>query len=433
MTSTNNGHPTRTPMLGCIADDVTGATDLAVNLMNGGMSVVQLLGIPTARDLEAVDADAIVVALKSRSIPKLEAVRQSVESLRVFREFGIPRVFFKYCSTFDSTAEGNIGPVAEALFEALDARQTIFCPALPRNGRTVYQGHLFVHGKLLNESGMESHPLNPMKDANVLRVLEAQCHRGVGLLGFEDVHAQGVNERLEELAEQGIPFVVADACCDDHLQTLAEAVADFSLITGGSGIARFLPAVYRETGLLQSERFEARPPKVPGRAWILSGSCSTMTNKQVAWMQDKIPCRSLEIGRAIHDKNATIREIIDWAQTIDPNNPGLVYSTASPSQVTAIQQEFGAQVAAQVVEDCLAEAARLLVAECKVTRLVVAGGETSGAVIKKLGVRSLRIGPEISAGVPWTESLGNQPLLLALKSGNFGEENFFEKALSMLS
>ncbi len=240
-------------MLGCIADDVTGATDLAINLVQGGMCVVQMLGIPSAAELAQIDADAVVVALKTRSIPRESAVSQSLDGLAALRELGIDRFFFKYCSTFDSTEQGNIGPVAEALMDVLDVPQTIFCPAFPRNGRTVYHGHLFVNGRLLCESGMEQHPLNPMTDANLVRFLARQASSQVGLLSH-DMFSDDPNHLVRELrtlADAGARLVITDSCNDQHLLILAQAVAGMRLVTGGSGIARFLPDAYRRLGLLK--------------------------------------------------------------------------------------------------------------------------------------------------------------------------------------
>ena len=424
--------PKRMPILGCIADDVTGATDLAINLVQGGMCVVQLLDIPTVDELHEIDADAVVVGLKTRSIDKLDAVELSVRCLRVLLGAGVTRFFFKYCSTFDSTSEGNIGPVAVALMDALEADQTIFCPAFPRNGRTVYQGHLFVDGALLNESGMENHPLNPMSDANLVRFLGQQCDRDVGLLRFADIEQDRIDHRLDELKDQGFSCVVADACSDTHLETIAESVARCELVTGGSGIGRYLPAAYRNAGLLRSNEYAARIPRVTGRSLIIAGSCSTATNRQVAWMHDRIPCWAIDIDQAIADKSAALGKVMDWAHAAPANAPLLISSTASPERVAEVQRKHGAAVAAKAIEDFLSDAATSLVSKLNMTRLIVAGGETAGAVVQRLGVHALRIDAEICPGVPWTESMGNRPLALALKSGNFGAEDFFEQALRML-
>lgn len=431
----NPAHATgRTPILGCIADDVTGATDLAINLVQGGLSVIQIMGVPTSEELDQIDADAIVVALKTRSIPAADAITQSLASLEALRRIGIDRLFFKYCSTFDSTEQGNIGPVAEALMDALGVEQTIFCPALPRNGRTVFEGHLFVNGRLLNESGMENHPLNPMTDPDLVRFLGTQTSHEVGLLSYA-VFADGsdrIIQELHDLAESGVSFVVTDSCDDKHLAALAQAVADMRLVTGGSGIARYLPDAYRKFGLLESPPDQPRLPEIGGRSLILSGSCSTATNQQVNWMKQRCPAWKIDVPAIINDSEQALRSLLSWAQQTDPDKPLLIYSTASPDEVSQLQNQFGRDAVAQAIENFHATIAAAMVADLGVRRLVLAGGETSGAVTTRLGVRSLRIGPEISAGVPWTVSIGETPLALALKSGNFGAEDFFEYALEML-
>jgi len=422
----------RNLILGCIADDVTGATDLAINLVQGGMRVVQLLAIPTKLELSELDADAVVVGLKTRSIPKREAKEQSVQCLRVFRQSGIERYFFKYCSTFDSTSEGNIGPVAAALMETIDMEQTVFCPALPRNGRTVYQGHLFVNGKLLNESGMENHPLNPMTDANLVRVLSQQCDRNVGLLSFEDIEAGIVADRLEELRSEGTPFVIVDACSDEQLVVIAGSAADLPLVTGGSGIARFLPAAYRKNGLLTSAEYVVARPRVTGRSLIVAGSCSLATNRQVEWMKDKIPCWPVDVDEVVTNKEIALAKVQDWARSADVNSPLLIATTATAERVAEIQSQHGGKAVAAAIEDFLSEVTSSFVSDFALARLIIAGGETSGAILQSLGVRALRIDAEICAGVPWTESIGERPMALALKSGNFGSDDFFERALEML-
>ncbi|NNE00768.1 MAG: four-carbon acid sugar kinase family protein [Pirellulaceae bacterium] len=438
----------RKPVLGCIADDVTGATDLALNLVQGGICVVQVLGVPTAQQLAAVDADAIVIALKTRSIEKEHAISQSLASLSALAQLGIDRFFFKYCSTFDSTTRGNIGPVAEALMNALNVGQTIFCPAFPRNGRTVYQGHLFVDDRLLSESGMENHPLNPMTDSNLVRWLRLQTNGEVGLLASMDLAAAPtIRDRLAQLAESGVGLVVADGCSDADLIQIAQAVCDERLVTGGSAIARYLPDAYRQSGRLDSTAYQPTLPDVVGRSLILSGSCSTATNRQVAWMKSRCPAWKIDVSTVCESPDGALRKVLDWARAAEENQPLLIYSTSEPESVARMQEKFGGEVVAQKIEHFMGAIAKALVDELGVRKLVLAGGETSGAVVEALGIESLRIGPEICAGVPWTESQqtesqraesqgrensGINRLALALKSGNFGDERFFATALEML-
>ena len=428
--SSSASNSKRPPVLGCIADDVTGATDLAINLVQGGMRVVQLLTIPTVAELQEIDADAVIVALKTRSVRKGEAVKQSLAALESLRGVGIERFFFKYCSTFDSTEEGNIGPVAEALLDALEANQTIFCPAFPCNGRTVYHGHLFVHGKLLNESGMENHPLNPMTDANLVRFLGKQTQRKVGLLTYDELPT--AREGLAELEREDCPLVVTDACDDKHLKILAASVANQTLVTGGSGIARYLPGAYREAGLFTADSSSPTLPTATGRSLIVAGSCSSATIQQVAWMQSKSNAFHVEVDIVLENPNAT-DDLVEWASGSDGTKPVMIYSSARPEKVNETQQKHGREVVANAMEAFLSTVTERLVNEFGFGKLVLAGGETSGAIVQQLGIRALRIGPEISPGIPWTESLDAQPLALALKSGNFGGEDFFERALEMLA
>ena len=414
-------------ILGVIADDYTGATDVAGMLVRAGMKTVQVFGVPQQ---PLPQADAVVVALKSRTVPAADAVAQSLAAAMALENAGVRQLYFKYCSTFDSTAQGNIGPVIDALLAALDTRFTIACPALPENGRTVYQGHLFVGDTLLSESGMRQHPLTPMTDANLCRVLQAQTKARVGLLPIQQVRGGALPKQLGAARAAGVEIAIVDALTDDDLLLLAEAVADLPLVTAGSGLAIGLPAAYARRGWLVPDAAAQRLDVVGGGQAVVSGSCSTATQAQVArWLAD---------GRAAFRVDAlaacagpqVVTDALQWARSAGPQTPLLVYATAAPEQVRAAQQQVGASRAGEAVENTLASIARGLV-EGGVRRLVVAGGETSGAVVKALGVRSIRIGASIAPGVPWTQVEG-APLLLALKSGNFGDEDFFAKALSMV-
>ncbi|TWU58296.1 3-oxo-tetronate kinase [Rubripirellula reticaptiva] len=428
---------TRTPFLGCIADDVTGATDLAINLVQGGMRVVQMLGVPSGEAADQFrDVDAIVVALKTRSIPKENAIDQSIKSARWLQRVGVDRFFFKYCSTFDSTNHGNIGPVAEALMEELNVSQTIFCPAFPRAGRTVYRGHLFVGDQLLNESGMQNHPLNPMTDPNLVRFLTKQSTKNVGLLSADTIRtsSDACSDRLANLSCDGVSLVIADAGNDSDLATVADAVAPMRLVTGGSGLARFLPQAYRTAGDLKSSESTAEMPKVSGRSLILAGSCSIATNAQVQAMQPNCSTWFIDVPAIVADSQSELDRLKAWAMATERDATLMVASTSTPDVVAKLQKQFGAESVATKIESFLGAVAKMLVAQMNVRQLVLAGGETSGAIVGALGVHSLRIGPEICVGVPWTETIGHEPALaLALKSGNFGSENFFLLALEMLS
>lgn len=422
--------------LGCIADDVTGATDLAINLVQGGFRVVQFLGVPASSAIENCQADAVVIALKSRSIPSQEAIQISLASLDALRDAGCQRFYFKYCSTFDSTSKGNIGPVAEALMDALDVKQTIYCPAFPAAGRTVYQGHLFVFDKLLNESGMENHPLNPMQDANLRRVLGAQTQRPVGNLRLQKQFG-GLKDQIGELEQANVRNIVADACSDADLDQIAAAVTAFRLLTGGSGLAKSLPAAYRKAGLIEPSSHQPTLPQIEGRSVIFAGSCSKATNAQVRWMEQRCPTYKLNLEQLIQDSASEIEAALSWAGGQPANKPVLFASTQAEAQLAETQERYGPDIIANRIEQCFGKLAKRLVDDLQVRKLVVAGGETSGAIVGALEIQALRIGPEICTGVPWTETVpldsGSTPqLALALKSGNFGEQDFFETALGML-
>jgi uncharacterized protein YgbK (DUF1537 family) len=413
--------------LGCIADDLTGATDVALMLQSAGMRTVQVIGVPERTDsIAPQDADAVVVALKSRTIAPAEAVAQSLAALAWLRAQGAGQILFKYCSTFDSTDAGNIGPVADALLDALGTGFTVACPAFPTNKRTIYQGHLFVGEQLLSDSPMKDHPLTPMRDANLVRILGRQTGRKVGLVALPAVRqgAAALREAFEALKHSGHAYAIVDAVADEDLLVLGAACAQLPLLTGGSGIAMGLPA---NLGFCKGAA-EALST-VGGKSAVLSGSCSAQSNAQVShWLKAHPGFRVDPLRLAEGDDLAAAA--LSWAEPRLAAGPVLVYATAQPDAVRAAQAKLGAQRAGEIVEQCLARVAAGLVAS-GVRRLVVAGGETSGAVVKALGVSVLRIGPQIDPGVPWTHSVSEPRLALALKSGNFGAIDFFDKALGM--
>ena len=427
-------------LLGCIADDFTGATDLAGMLVKAGMRTVQLIGVPDGPPPEG--ADAVVIALKSRTVPAAEAVADALAALAWLQRSGCQQFYFKYCSTFDSTPEGNIGPVAEALMQALDTDFTIACPAFPANGRTIYKGYLFVGDELLNESGMRNHPLTPMTDPSLVRVLQQQVKGSVGLVEYHTVArgAAAIAARFAELRSQGVSFAVTDALTNHDLVSIGAACADMPLITGGSGIALGLPENFRRRNLLARLDAADRLPETGGLRAVISGSCSVATQKQVAAMQKAAPSFAVD-PLALARGDDVAGAALAWAAQHIEQGPLLVYATAAPEQVRAVQSQLGVAEAGELVERALAAIAVGLV-KLGVGQLIVAGGETSGAVVKALGITGLRIGPEIDPGVPWTAALQDggaatsseqaQPLVLALKSGNFGSEDFFTKAWSRL-
>jgi len=418
-------------LLGAIADDFTGATDLCSMLVRGGMRTVQLIGVPRPGD-PIPDADAVVVALKSRTAPVRLAVDESLAALAWLRAAGCRQFFFKYCSTFDSTDAGNIGPVADALIAALDCGFALACPAFPANARSVYQGHLFVGSTLLNESGMENHPLTPMTDANLVRVLSRQTDGTVGLVPFATVEqgAPAIRQAMTALKEQGRRYAIVDAVSDPHLVAIGEAAEHHALITGGSGVAMGLPANFRHAGLL-AERDAAALPPLAGHAAVIAGSCSRATLAQLGKAREMVPVLQLD-PIAQPDTKAMVAKAREWMEGKLGATPIVIAASAPPDKVVALQQMLGRDGAGALIEQTLAHVAEDLVSR-GVRRLVVAGGETAGAVVSRLGVRSLLIGAEIDPGVPWTYAEGGAtPLLMALKSGNFGARDFFIKAFEVL-
>ena len=420
-------------LLGCIADDLTGATDVASALVKQGLRTVQMIGASHG-DPPPADIDAVVIALKTRTSPVASAVEQSLTALEFLHKAGCRRFYFKYCSTFDSTPAGNIGPVAEALMDRLDVGFTLVCPAFPENGRTIYKGYLFVGDVLLSESGMRNHPLTPMTDANLMRVLAPQVKRKVGLIDFATV-AQGpqaVRRQMQALANNSVGFGVADALANQDLETLGDACLDLALATGGSGLAWGLAGAMRRHGLLAAVAAADELPEAQGLRAVVSGSCSSATLGQVALMRERHPSFPIDLD-ALEGGHAA-ESALEWAAARIGKEPVLIYSTAAPSDVKAVQSRFGTK-ASTLVETTLARIARGLVNDLGVGQLIVAGGETSGAVVEALAIERLRIGPEIDPGVPWTmaESGSGPPLALALKSGNFGTEDFFLKAWGALT
>lgn len=403
-------------LLGCIGDDFTGSSDLANTLAKGGMRVVQYCGVPNKS--ATADVQAGVIALKSRSIPTADAVRQSLAALDWLQAEGCKQFFFKYCSTFDSTDAGNIGPVADALADALDARQVVVCPAFPGAGRSVYQGYLFVKDALLNESGMEDHPLTPMRDANLRRLMARQSSYPVGHITAETVF-QGRAAIAAQMAAQdavGNRMLIVDALRDADLIEIGAATRGLPLVTGGSGVALGLPANFGVTPAEAPWRPQA------GKAAILSGSCSIATRKQIDHHLQRHPGYKIEPAQVISGKQ-TPTDVACWLMAT--RGLPIAYSSVDPADVRASQSALGKEAAAHALESFFGATAACLV-ELGIARILTAGGETSGAIVEALNIDTLEIGPEIDPGVPALRA--GQSLVLALKSGNFGAVDYFTKA-----
>lgn len=412
--------------LGVIADDFTGASDIANTIAKGGLSTVQFLGLPTRPAPDSCQAG--IVALKSRSIAAEEAIAQSLAALEWLQAQGCRQIVFKYCSTFDSTPAGNIGQVAEALAGRLGVKGVVACPAFPTTGRTIYQGHLFVGDRPLNESGMENHPLNPMTDADLRRFLRLQTKDPVGLVPWPTIRKGGtaIRAALDEAAARGEALVIVDAISDDDLYAIGEALDGAPLVTGGSGIALGLPRNILKGAAVKAGQGTYRG--VPGEGIVLAGSCSNATRGQVERYRAGHPTLQIDVA-GVMSEEVDVETILAFAAEHRGKAP-LVFSSSTPDEVRAAQERHGREEVAGKLDRLFAASARRLV-EGGVKRLVVAGGETSGAVVGALGLTSLAIGPEIDPGVPALSST-ERPLALALKSGNFGAPDFFEKALAAL-
>jgi 3-dehydrotetronate 4-kinase len=425
-------------LFGSVADDFTGASDLADTLVTSGLGTILLIGLPESGKLpaEAADAEAVVFALKTRSIQASEAVRQSLAAARSLRSAGCRHLYFKYCSTFDSTEKGNIGPVADALLDEAGDDFTLFCPAFPKNGRKVFNGYLFVGPVLLSESGMQNHPLTPMTDPNLVRVLQSQTRHNVGLIGFDAVSrgASAIRAEMQILRGKGVRYAIVDAVDEDDLAAIGAAALNEGLVftTGGSGLGGGLALSLRSPAESGTERAAVRFPSVQGPAAVIAGSCSRATLGQIEhFVKAERPFFRVEVGSLLAGKERVVAQALAWAKPRLGSEPLLIAASQSPTAVVQHQQMHGREHVGHLIESALAEIAYGLVS-AGVRRLILAGGETSSAAVERLDVRALRIGPTIDPGVPWTFSLGNDPLAFALKSGNFGAPDFFTSAFNKL-
>lgn len=415
--------------IGVIADDLTGATDIASFLVDSGLRTIQFNQSENVP--KDTDAEAIVIGLKTRSIPAAEAVHQSVAALHRLQDAGAQQVIFKYCSTFDSTAQGNIGPVTDALLDALGEDFTVVVPALPVNGRTVYQGNLFVHGQPLHESGMRHHPVTPMRDANLLRLMEEQSTGTAGLVPYETVEAgvDAVATHLSQLHQDNVRYAVIDTLNHQHLETIGAAISNVSLVTGGSGIAaglgQALVSEYNDVGQNPAASWHF----TEGPAVVLSGSASDMTNAQVKRYCEFAPHHKIDIEALLQDSASYVTDVATWVLKNTGEYAPMVYATAPAADVAELQKQYGAEFLSAQIETFFGHLAYAL-REAGLTQFITAGGETSGAATQALGVDGFDVGPQIAAGVPWVRSLDGQ-LDLALKSGNFGDEDFFRTAQEM--
>ena len=414
--------------LGVIADDFTGATDIAGFLVKNGVKTVQIIDRPEGN--ADVSAEAFVVSLKSRSCESQQAIQMSLDALEWLLKQGCDKIYFKYCSTFDSTSEGNIGPVGDAILERMGEEITVVCPALPVNGRTLYKGYLFVHNTLLNESGMRDHPLNPMKDAKISRVLESQTTGKVGEIHYEVIEKgpDAVLKKMNELKENGYRYAVVDTLDNSHLSCIARATADLEVYTGGSGLGGALAGEWKKNNDSVASAQEAGRPR-PVRTVIFSGSCSTATNLQVEWYQKVGASHSINRQRFI-DEPGYAEELFQWILShIDNEYAPMLYATTTPDKLQKNKQKYKGLNLGEEIENLFGQLAARLRSE-KVSNFIVAGGETAGKIVQSLELGALYVGPQIDPGVPWMRAIDGE-VFLALKSGNFGAEDFFKKAQEM--
>lgn len=415
--------------IGVIADDFTGATDIASFLVAGGLRTIQLTSCET--EVELKDVDAVVISGKTRSCPRAEAVAASLKALAFLQKQGCRQIYFKYCSTFDSTKEGNIGPVTDALMQKLGCDFTVFSPALPVNGRTVYKGYLFAGETLLEESGMRNHPITPMTDSYVKRLVEMQAQGKCAVIDYNTVEqgADAIRQKVNELKQQGYSYAVVDAINEKQLNLQGEAFYDLPLVTGGSGLGLGIARVLSQDGGMDLKTAQSAGRPQGHRAVALSGSCSVMTNTQVLKYQRLSCSLEIEVSKIIEqgeERDTYVKQALDFALShCEDRFAPLLYATSKPEKLHAIQEKYGAQASAAAVEQFFSELARKL-QDQGVEKFIVAGGETSGIVTQSLGVKGFYIGPVVAPGVPWVRSI-NSPISLILKSGNFGDEDFFEK------
>jgi len=418
-------------LLGCIADDFTGATDIASVLKRNGMRVLQINGNPSEKALKLQDVDAIVVALKSRTQPINDAVEDSLSACDWLLEQGVKQIFFKYCSTFDSTKKGNIGPVIEALLTRLKTNKTIVCPSYPINGRTVYGSNLFVNGVPLAESAMKDHPLTPMNDSNLVRLLSSQVSTEINIKSVSWQQVQlGVKALEAEFETTEDSLWVVDALTDDDLISIAHAAKSMTLLTGGAALAQGLPDLYRQLNWMKNQQDTNKVAFPKGHTLILAGSCSTATRAQVAcFLQSNLGVAVDPIALSKNDDE--FQRLENFVSSNIGKSPILVYASDTPENISKVQRELGVEKAGKLVEECLSRLAVKGVTEYGVSKIIVAGGETSGAITSALEASVLLIDDEIEPGVPWTFIQGEKTVALALKSGNFGSETFFLKAFEM--
>ena len=428
--------------IGCIADDYTGGTDVAAGLRRAGLRVALVFGVPTSSQA-LPPCDAAVVAMKFRTAPVEKASTDVAAAYDWLTSQGFERFYYKYCSTFDSTPEGNIGPITDLLLQLTGMQTAVICPSSPVHGRTVYHGHLFVGDRLLSESPLRSHPLTPMTDPDLVRFLARQTAGRVGLVRWADVATgpSAVREAVDLLARSGVRHVVTDAISAGDLRTVASAAQDRSLLTGGVGLAEAWAELVHDrrddgpdtpegdTSSAPSATLDRRGTAVEeaseGDTLVLAGSCSAASLEQVAEAKEAFPSHRLDPVRT-PDPGQMLQEALAWLQAQPSGQPRLIYASATRAEREAAIAAMGPRTA-EHVERVLGALAVHAAAE-GTRRFVVAGGETSGAVVSALGIQQVLVEDELEVGVPWCTTEGRSPMRLLLKSGNFGSRRLLVEA-----
>jgi uncharacterized protein YgbK (DUF1537 family) len=427
---------------GCLADDYTGGTDVAAGLRRAGLRVALAFGVPTSNQ-SLPPCDAAVVAMKIRTASVERATEDVAAAHAWLTTQGVQRFYYKYCSTFDSTHRGNIGPITDLLLQLTGEQTSVICPSSPIHGRTVYQGHLFVGDRLLSESPLRRHPLTPMTDPDLVRFLAHQTACPVGLVSWPEV-ATGpsvVREAVDRLERSGVRHVVTDAISPTDLRTIVAALHERALLTGGAGLAEAWAGLIRDAlyagehtlagdtaRLSSSDGLSARVPDAsPGNTLVLAGSCSAATLAQVSEAIAVFPSFRLDPVRT-PDPAQMLEEAIAWLQAQPSGRPRLIYSSAPQAEREAAIAAMGAGTADHL--EGVLGALAVHAAAAGTRRFVVAGGETSGAVVSALGIQQVLVEDELEAGVPWCITEGHRPLRLLLKSGNFGSSRLLVRAAS---
>jgi len=410
-----------------LADDITGGMELAAVLAGQGVDC----SFVTNPDRVQLNREAVVIAQKTRTCAPRDALRMTACGLRAAMRANAAQIFFKYCATFDSTAKGNIGPCADFIARELGVDFTLFVPSFPEAERYVFQGHLFVQDRLVSESPKRFDPLTPMTDPDLVRVLQAQTAVVVGRLPLSILHRgpAAAEVHLTALRHDGVGYAIADAISNDDLAALAELTAEWRFMTGNSTIAGFYPPIWRRQGLIPPDRGPPSLPPIDGPAVVLAGSCADRTLEQLVAFEHHRPVIRIDPLEAA--QRDLVPELFAQVQARLADGPIAIASSARPADVKNVQDKLGVTGAAATIEDLLGRLASQL-RRAGVRRFLVAGGETSGAILDHLGIESMQVGRYEAAGVGRAVSEQENPIALCLKSGKLGPVDMFLPTLEAM-